>query len=317
MTSRVVAVVNPHSGGGRTGRHWAEVVPLLEAALGPVEARFTDHAAAPHDLPAESLTRDAVKTGANLVIAVGGDGTVNEVVNGFFEAGQAVNPNAELGLLNSGTGGDFRRTFDLPADIPRDVQRLAEGRARTIDLGRITFVADDGAETVRYFDNIASFGMSGLVDRAVNRARVPKLFGGKFTFFWCTLTTATRYTPQAVRITTDAGFDRTLNVGTAAVANGRFFGGGMMIAPNAEPDDGQFDLIIMHDTTLTDLFIGSGALYDGTHLENEKVLAARARSVRAEPVDPDEIVLLDIDGEAPGRLPARFDILPRALKLRC
>jgi YegS/Rv2252/BmrU family lipid kinase len=312
----VAAIVNPRSGGGKTGRAWRIIKETLERDLGPVRVHFTASGSTPRYLPAAELAAKALKEGAQLVIAVGGDGTINEVVNGFFEKDELINPDAHLAILNTGTGGDFRKTFGLPADLDQCVARIAQGTTRKIDIGRLTFVADDGKEARRYFDNIASFGLSGAVDRAVNRAGVSKLLGGSFAFLCATLTTAIRYKAPPVRIATDQGFDEVVNVGTAAVANGRYFGGGMMMAPKAEPDSGHFDIVIMRDTKFSDLFKGSGKLYEGKHLDDPKVMYFHARSLTATPLGA-EPVLLDIDGEAPGRLPARFDILPSAITLRC
>lgn len=315
-TPHVAAIVNPRSGGGRTGRAWRIIHRTLERELGPVRAHFTRDGSSPRFLPAAELARMALKEGAQLVIAVGGDGTINEVVNGFFEDGALINPEAHLAILNTGTGGDFRKTFGLPEALEACVARIGEGTTRKIDIGRLTFIADDGKEATRYFDNIASFGISGAVDRAVNRAKLSKLFGGSFTFLWATLTTALRYRPEACRLVSDTGFDETVNIGTCAVANGKFFGGGMMIAPEAEPDDGMFDVVVMRDTSFGDLFMGAGSLRDGTHIQGPKVFQFRAKTLEATPLDS-KPVLLDIDGEAPGRLPARFDILPSAITLRC
>lgn len=312
----VAAIVNPRSGGGRTGRAWRVISETLEKELGPVRAHFTAAPSTPHFLPAAELTRKALKDGAQLVIAVGGDGTIDEVVNGFFELGQAINPEAHLAVLNAGTGGDFRRTFDLPEDAIEGVKRIASGNTRRIDIGRLTFIAEDGQETDRYFNNIASFGLSGETVRAVNDATWQKSFGGNFTFTWATLMTAWRHKARPVRIETDRGFDETMNIGLAAVANGRFFGSGLKVAPDAEPDDGLFDLVMMRDLGFMDLLTGGGDLREGTHINGPKVKVVRARSVTATPMGP-EPVLIDVDGEGPGRLPARFEILPGALTLRC
>lgn len=312
----VAAIVNPRSGSGRTGRAWRVIASALEAELGPVRVHFTTSPSTSRYLPAAELTRNALKAGAQLVIAVGGDGTISEVVNGFFENGAHINPDAHLAILNTGTGGDFRKTFDLPEDMEGCVKRIGKGTTRKIDLGRMTFVNEDGDEGARYFNNIASFGLSGDVVRAVNNAGMSKMLGGAFAFTWATLVTSIRYKPHPVRLQTDTGFDEVLNVGVCAVANGRFFGGGMMIAPEAEPDDGLFDIVIMRDTTFMDMLTGAGNLRDGTHLANPKVSHMRARSLIATPVG-DRPVLLDVDGEAPGRLAARFDIMLLALTLRC
>ncbi|NIJ42367.1 YegS/Rv2252/BmrU family lipid kinase [Parvibaculum indicum] len=311
----VAAVVNPRSGGGYTGRAWRRIASDLEKHLGPVRAHFTASPSSPHYLPAAELTRQALREGAQLVIAVGGDGTINEVVNGFYEGDEQINPEAHLAILNCGTGGDFRRTFGFPQEWEKGIAHIASGDTRRIDIGRLRFIAEDGRETRRYFNNIASFGMSGDVVRAVNRATWQKNFGGSFTFFWCSMMAMLGYRPRPVRIRTDAGLDEVMSVGTCAVANGRFFGGGMMIAPDAAPDDGIFDVTVLRDMGFFDFAKNSGSLYKGEHIGHPKVTTMRARWLEAEPVG-DSPVLLDVDGEAPGRLPARFEILPGALTLR-
>jgi len=312
----VAAIVNPRSGGGRTGRAWRVISETIEKELGPVRAHFTGGPATPHYLPAAELTREALRAGAQLVIAVGGDGTIDEVVNGFFENGVAINPEAHLAVLNAGTGGDFRRTFDLPEDAAEGVKRIASGTTRRIDIGKLTFVAQDGQETTRYFNNIASFGLSGETVRAVNNATWQKSLGGNFAFTWATLMTAWRHKPQPVKIETDDGFETVANIGLTAVANGRYFGSGLKVAPDAEPDDGLFDVVIMRDMKFMDLLTGSGNLRDGTHVNGPKVQVVRARTVTATALGP-EPVLIDVDGEGPGRLPARFEMMPGALTLRC
>ncbi|MEP5260955.1 MAG: diacylglycerol kinase family lipid kinase, partial [Nitratireductor sp.] len=196
------------------------------------------------------------------------------------------------------------------------VKRIASGGTRRIDIGKLTFIAEDGRETTRYFNNIASFGLSGETVRAVNNATWQKSFGGNFAFTWATLMTAWRHKPRPVKIETDEGFETVANIGLTAVANGRYFGSGLKVAPDAEPDDGLFDVVIMRHLGFMDLVKGGGDLREGTHVNGPKVDVVRARSVTATPLGT-EPVLIDVDGEGPGRLPARFEILPGALTLRC
>jgi len=307
----VTVVANPKSGGGRTAKRLPVICQKLEAALGPLQLRTTD---GPGD--AISLTRTSIKDGATLIIAVGGDGTVNECVNGFFEGRVPVNPETQFGLVMSGTGGDFRRTFDLGPEIDDYVAAIAKGTTRKIDLGCISYVGWSGRDETRLFDNISSFGLSGIVDRAVNNAKISKLFGGTFSFYWCTLTAMLGFKPQAVRIEVDDHFDEVLNINNAAICNGQYFGGGMWIAPMADPSDGTFEVVIIKDATFGDMLKDTGSIYEGAHLENPRIVVTRGKRVTATPVNQED-VLIDADGETPGKLPATFEILPQALILRC
>ena len=313
---RVRAIINPNSSHGRTRAAWPRISQALEAELGPVEPVFTD---AP--LAATLRTREALQDGVDLVIAVGGDGTVNEVVNGFFAPPSAADdhplrPQAELAILMSGTGGDFRKTFELGADIPGQVQRIARGTTHSIDVGRIDYTDHDGRAAARYFINIASFGLSGLVSNRVNRARFTKKISGRFAFFWASFQSVLGYHMPRVRLQVDDQPALELGVNTAAVCNGRYFGGGMHMAPMARPDDGLFDLVIMHDMNTRELLRDPNAIYRGTHIQNPKVLSVQGRRIVASPL-PGPPALLDVDGETPGRLPATFTLLPAVLKFRC
>lgn len=309
-----VAIVNPHSSHGKTKANWPGIEKKLAGALGGLETIYTGG-----PMTAPSLTREAIEGGADLVIAVGGDGTINEVVNGFFQNDQAVNPAARLALFTSGTGGDFRKTFGLPVEVDEQIARIAKMDLRTIDVGKLTYTMDGGGEAVRYFDNIASFGLSGLADRSVNSLTWGKMFGGNFAFQWGTLKALLRYRNQPVTIRVDDGEAKTYNVNTAAVCNGQFFGSGMKMGPDARPDDGLFDIVIAADTTLGESLKDAKKLYTGEHVNNPKVTVLRGKKVRATPVDEAKSgpVLLDVDGETPGKLPATFEVMPGTLKLVC
>ncbi|HOZ46976.1 MAG TPA: FAD-dependent oxidoreductase [Candidatus Hydrogenedentes bacterium] len=310
--ARTKAVVNPRSWGGRTAELWPNLETKLRQAIGPTQSVFTD---AP--MAAMRLTRQALREGMQQIIAVGGDGTVNEVVNGFFENGELINPEAMLAVLTSGTGADFRRTFGAPDSVEAQIERLAMSEIRSVDLGKLTFINHEGIEEIRYFDNIASFGLSGATDCEVNRLKFGKKFSGKTAFFWGMLKALVTYRNQPVRLQVDDVFDEVVDVRTAAVCNGQYFGGGMRMAPNAEPDDGWFDVIIVADIGVVGLLKRVNSIYRGDHLKYEQVTALRGRRVTATPVDPSQVVLLDVDGEDPGRLPATFEIIPNAINLRC
>ncbi len=309
---RTCVVVNPQSSNGKTGRGWPAIEKKLEAVSGNVEARFTD---AP--MAAQRLTAEALREGAERIVAVGGDGTINEVVNGFFADGALINPDAELAVLTSGTGGDFKRTFDYPAEMDAQIARIAAGKVRVVDLGKLTFEDHEGKRTVRYFDNIASFGLSGTTDMAVNALSFGKRWGGKLAYKWAMLKALLTYRNQLVRVQVDDTFDEVVNVSIVAVCNGRYFGGSMHMAPDARPDDGLFDVIMVADVNNLQLVLKSGSIYKGEHLDFDEVTAVRGKKVTATPVEGAAHVFLDVDGEAPGRLPASFEIVPGALRLVC
>jgi diacylglycerol kinase (ATP) len=305
LAPRTTIIVNPKSQGGRLGKRWAELADTIARAF-PFDDVMTK---GPGD--ATHLARTALEHGAERIVAIGGDGTVNEVVNGFFDpAGTPIAPDASFALIPFGTGGDFRRTFHLPTEIEEAAQVIAANHRKKIDVGRLEFTATTGERASRMFANIASFGVSGVVDRMVNESG-KKL--GRLSFLWATAKATWSYKNQRVQLVFD-GRDRVeATINTVAIANGKYFGGAMKVAPNAEPDDGQFDVISLGDFGFGDVLASGRRLYQGSHLAMAKVSTRRAKVVEAEPIDPAGIVELDIDGESPGRLPARFEILPGAL----
>lgn len=308
-------VVNPRAGAGRAEKR----LPALSDALHAAGARF-DVARTTGPGHATELVREALSSGVRGIGVVGGDGTLNEAVNGFFDAeGRVIDPDAWLGPLSCGTGGDFRKTIGSP-DVGlggRGIDALATrflwAKPRPIDVGWLEMIANDGTPGRRAFLNITSFGVGGLVDRLVNDA--PKWMGGKPAFFLGTMRALARYRSQRVRVQIDDRPARETRIVNLAVANGRFFGGGMKIAPEAEIDDGLFDVVGL-EMDVRESFALTARIYQGAHLRERGVTFERGRSVRAEPVDEREHVLLDVDGEAPGRLPATLSVRASAIHLR-
>lgn len=304
-----VFIVNPNSANGSTRKEWPGIEAAARERFPKLEVRFT---ARPFDAPA--LTARAIHEGADLVVSVGGDGTHNEVVNGFFESGAVINPQAVLGVLSRGTGGDFRRTLGLArcrgGEMVQAVTQLAACRVSACDVGRLTFVTHAGEERMRHYVNITSFGMGGEVDKRVNEGS--KALGGKASFFIGSLKASLAYKNRRVRVSVDGKPFFEGPMYNIAVANGRYFGGGMMIAPNAEIDDGLFDVVACGDFTFFDSLQLARTIYSGAHLGMPKVTATRGKIVEAV---SDEEVLLDVDGEAPGRLNARFENLAAAIRV--
>ena len=303
---KIAVVVNPHSAGGRTARRWPELANLLERRLGPVTTRFTDEHAA-----GIALTRGLLREGFDLIIAVGGDGTINEVANGFFDQDRLIRPEAALGILPLGTGGDFRRTLQIPSSPSEAIEILAAGVPLLIDVGKASFRANDGRPASRYFVNLVSFGMGGHV--AAKSKNFMRLFGGKAAFFWATAMTFLSYRGRHTRLTLDGSPPALpFTVTNVAVGNGQFHGGGMWPCPAALLNDGVFDVTVIDYAGALELLSNISVLYSGKVYSHPRVHHFEARSILAESTSATEI---EIDGEALGILPLEITMLPRRLRV--
>ena len=302
---RPLVIVNPAARNGAVGRRWEALATVVRAHGIDAETVLTEHAG-----HATELVREALRAGPRLVVAVGGDGTVNEVVNGFFDGPAAISPESELAIVPIGTGRDGVRTYGIPGKPERAIALLADGATRTIDLGRATYTSHAGAAESRIFLNIASCGLSGAVAERANRTS--KRLGGTPAFLWATIATFAGWKNVPFTVTLD-GERRELVANNTIVANGRYFGGGMHIAPDARPDDGQLDAIIFGDVGRLDLALNMHRLYRGTILRHPKASHRLARTVEVEPARP---LPIEIDGEQPGVTPVRFEVLPGVLRLR-
>jgi len=307
MSRRVVAIVNPRSANGRTAKAWPRIHALLRAQVGELDVRLTER-----PQHATELVREALVDGADEIIAVGGDGTGNEVVNGFFDAEQRpLRPETVLTVVPSGTGGDFRKTLGLGND-PSEVSRLfSRGTIILADVGWMRCKGFDGVQAFRYFLNITSFGIGGMVDDAVNRTT--KRLGGKASFFLGTFRAFARYRRQPMRLEVD---DRVVYEGpvfNVAVANGQYHGGGMWVAPMADPTDGLLDVVILGDLGTAGFLALTRRIYAGTHLKSPDVVHVRGRFLRATTTGD---TLIDMDGETPGRLPIEVGLHAAAVRLR-
>lgn len=305
MRAVAFVVMNPASAGGRTLRRWPRTLRALRSAGVTCEVHRTT---APGD--ATHAVRAALESSFRTIVAVGGDGTLNEVVNGFFDAtGAPIGGDAMLALLPSGTGGDFRKGAGLPGSTDAAAGLIARRCVRRVDAGRIEF--DDGR--THFFINIADCGMGGEVVARVNRGRY-KGGGvrGSAMFLGISLSTLLRYVARNARIEVD-GVSLRRRVRSIVVANGTSFGGGMRIAPDAVLDDGQFDVVIIGDTGRPRALTGIPSLYRGRHLSRFEVEVFRARTVRVG-CDGDPM-LFDVDGELVGKTPATLTCLPAAITL--
>lgn len=302
---RTAFIVNPNAAMGSTGREWPRIKAMARDRLGPFEDHLTT---GPGE--ATSLTSQALRQGAERVICVGGDGTLNEVVNGFMGEDGPLEAGAKLGLIPRGTGCDFIKTVPIPKELDKALDVIHDAHARTIDLGRLEYRDQQGRIFLRYFHNIASFGLGGEVDQRVNRTT--KVFGGFVSFLWATLISILIYDKKEVRLKVDQGFDQRLKSWNVVVANGQYHGGGMWVAPDAVIDDGLFQVIVIGDLNLAQVFWNLPKLYNGKILQVKKVRALTGKRVEASSV---QRVLLDVDGEQLAQLPVVVEMVPATLPL--
>ena len=307
-------VVNPKSGGGATGRTFGALRSTIERALGKVEVSMTERPG--HGI---DLAREAAIAGHPLVIAVGGDGTIHEVVNGLMQAragGYGTKAETtQLGIIGQGTGGDLRKTLGIEHRLDRYVDAIASGKQRQLDVGKFS----GGGKAGHYFVNILSVGMGGLVDRYV--AEAPRFLGGKAAYFGASLKALLNARLGNVRCTvtkdgkTEEHVIRSFMI---AVCNGKYFGGGMKVAPMAEVDDGAFELVALGATSKIGFAMTSGSIYSGEHIGHAGTVHLRGQKMKLELVNEDakSVYLLDVDGEPMGGLPLEIEVVPKALMLR-
>ena len=238
-------------------------------------------------------------------MVVGGDGSVNEVVNGLGGS-----EDVEVAVIPRGTGWDFVRTFDIPRELDAAIDIALSGETREIDLGRATYRTWAGEEAHSTFANVASAGISGAIAQRANESS--KALGGKVSYYWATLAVFFGWQTGEMQVTVD-GESRSGRMIDAMICNGRYLGGGMMMCPEAEPDDGLFDVLLIGDVTKRDLAFVLPKTYKGKHLPHPRLEVLRGSSVVVESHEP---LPIELDGEQPGTTPVRFEVVPRALRLR-
>lgn len=305
---RCTVILNPKAGSGQAGR----LEPTLRRAL---ESAGISFVWAPTTRPrqAAEFVRRAREDQMDAILVVGGDGTLNEVVHGYLDENGEPCPGPALCVLPAGTGGDFRKSFGWDSAVAAGVERLRRNERRPLDLGLVELTRLDGSLERRAFVNILSFGVGGLTDQLVNDG--PKWIGGRVAFFWGALRATLAYQQPPVEVFVDGKEWLAAPIMNVAVANGRFFGGGMHIAPGADPADGLFDLVAITDRNKLEQIGLAPYVYQGTHLAQRGVLHTQGREVEARPTRSNVDVLIDLDGEMPGKLPLRARIAPGALEL--
>ena len=293
-------IVNLHAGAGAARRRWPVVARLLAERLGPLAAHFTEGPG-----HATLLARQLAGAGFDPLIAAGGDGTWNEVVNGVLSSATS----ARVGLLPLAKGGDFARTIGLAG--PRHaVETLAAGEVRKVDVVRVRFCGPAGDRRERHFINIASFGLGA--EAALRVGGWSRVLPGRARYLAAALPTLATGRGFDARLWLDDAAPVEFHAITVALANGRYQGGGILIAPHAAIDDGLIDVTLVERASLAEVAANLRLLYSGDIYSPPKVHHWRAARVRAEasPTTP-----LELDGEPVGTPPLEAEVLPRALRL--
>jgi diacylglycerol kinase (ATP) len=299
----VVFVVNPAAANGSTGRRWPEIARRAADAGLQGETLVSSR---PGDVA--DLTAQAARGGARLVVAVGGDGTVNEAVNGLLRTGGG--GGVELAVLSRGTGTDFAHSLRIPTNLDRAIEVAKDGITRAVDVGHASYRAWDGTPEESHFANFAGAGISGAIARRANSSS--KALGGRVSFIWATIAVFARWRSAQIEVAVD-DVRRSGPMLEVLAMNGEYTAGGMWATPGAQPDDGVLDVLLIGDFTKTEFVVTFPKIYRGRHLGHPKIERLRGRRVSVDAPTPLPIAL---DGEQPGTTPATFSVVPKAVRVR-
>ncbi len=298
------AIVNPNAGNGKGKRDWDRISGLFERENIPVFSQFTQNKG-----HAIEYTRKAINTGFRKIISVGGDGTLNEVVNGIFTQ-ECCSPNEIMvGMIPVGTGNDWGRMFGIPLVYEGAVNVIRENKLMLHDIGVISYHSGS-EEHKRYFINIAGLGFEALVVKKTNKQK-DKGRSSQAIYFYNLLSSLFSYKNIKSDIIID-GKKRTSIIFSINVGNGRYCGGGMRQTPDALPDDGLLDITVIREMGRIEVIKSLKLLYDGTILSHPKVDGYRTSNLR---VESESVLYAEADGESLGHTPVEFSIIPAALNV--
>jgi len=301
-------IVNPESDRGRTKKRWEHIKEALKFFLKEFKYEFTEK-----PFQAAEISRAAIKEGSELIVGVGGDGTMNEISNGFFENKNIINPKVALGIVPSGTGCDFSRSLNIPSGLKNALRVITQASSSMIDIGKIRFRDHFNKKHERFFLNIADFGIGGEVLNKMNQKMAKRKTS---SYLRSAVTTFITYKSKRVRIKIDGRqipFDEYL---IGAISNGKIFGKGMKIAPYAKLDDGLFDVVLIKSMKFLEFCRNILKIYSGTHLSHPKVSLIRGKKIEINPESSEKDVLIEADGELIGKLPATFEIVPQSFLVK-
>jgi diacylglycerol kinase (ATP) len=297
----VHAIVNPLAGAGKTAKKWPQIKELMQSLK--LDFGYTLTEAPQH---AVEIARTMATKGCRFLIAIGGDGTINEVVNGLYQANCL--SESKVGIICTGTGADYIRTLGIPRALDDACQLLKNPKTRLVDIGVIEY-SDQGREIKRLFVNFAGLGFDAEVVKATNKTF--KAMGTMSSYLMGLLFTLFSYRNINVSVMIDGRVEKRKIV-TMLMGQGKYAGGGMMTTPNANPYDGLFDVLIVDNMSKLDLLWSLPRIYKGTHLTHHKVSIRRLNEIK---IFTEGKVCIQADGDLIGDTPARFYVLPAALNI--
>lgn len=302
---KTIFIVNPISANGRTSKRWTRLEKDLQE-----KGYIFDVAYTRRPMHAVDITRNALQTGFERVIAVGGDGTINEVINGFYLGGEKISRNAALSVLPMGTGGDFTRHLNIKRDINYVYHLLEQDCKRACDIVHAKFTGWDGNPKERYYLNICDTGLGSETCASVNRSS--KALGGFLSFLLAALNSLITYKNRQLTVKVDGIEVFKGKSILTAVGNGKYFGGGVKIAPHAKIDDGLLDIVVIEDMSKWELLRNLPKAYKGEHLQHPQVKYFQGETVN---LQSEEKIYLELDGESPGYGNIELKLCPQGIML--
>ncbi len=301
LTRRARVIVNPMSASGTTRWKWLHIRHILNEMGLAFDYDYTEGTG-----HATDLAREAVAEGYDMVVAIGGDGTINEVVNGLVDFQNR--SEVTLGIISSGTANSFARSIGISQDYRKACRQLSQAKGRDIDVGVVEYTSDN-RRARRLFLNVAGLGFDAATVEITKQQ--PQIIGGVLQYAFAVLATFATYRNKEVALTID-GTKLVKQVTSIIVSNGRYFAGSMLIAPDADLSDGSLDVTVIGDLDKLELVRGLASVYQGKHIAHPKVSMHKAARVE---VQSSERMLLEADGELLGETTARFWVLPAALRV--
>lgn len=305
MENRIIAIVNPVSAAKRTGKIWPQIEMQLKKSGVLFDTVFTEY---PNH--AKILSKKAILDGYNTIVAVGGDGTLNEVINGLFENNRLINSDIKIAVLSMGTGGDFIRSLEYNKGVESFIEVIKRDRTKKCNIGIARFKNYNGEDESRYFINIADVGLGGETTHRVNRAS--KVLRGFLSFLIGAIVSVLTYENRVFNICIDDKTNINDRLNSIFVCNGIFFGGGMKIAPFANIDDGLFDIVIIKAMNKIDILKNFSLIYKGEHINNPNIMCFKAKKVD---IKTDKKTLIELDGEQPGSSNVCFEVSDQTINV--